>query len=197
MSKVLYTVNCILLGWVVWAQDGLFLHETPDLNKGYVRRATQLMEAKCIPDGNRDEACTSWSFPTSIVVGATNYRVIGDRVHGQFEVFPATNSVKSVVKGYAMRMRDGQIARLWGFLMMAENNLSIDDFEPTVSVRNLGASTNMLYISSSLHASDQEDVLVCKNLCMSISGATNKLDFATAIMNAGLPENEKIRVSVQ
>ena len=181
----------ILLGTLVCAQEGIPLKETPNLNNMHFRRASRLMAAKNIPDGDMYCSCTNWHFPTSISLGDVNYLVKGDLCKGRFRVYHPNEQNVPVVQGYVMRMRNGQIARLFSFLVMSENNLPIDDFAPTVSVQSLGDATNMLYVSSSLHDSNQDDVLICKNLYMRISGVTNKLDFATAIMNAGLPENER------
>ena len=62
-------------------------------------------------------------------------------------------------------------------------------------VTNLNSDINMLYVSRNRNSIDDMDILICKNLVVQIKGMTNRMDFVVAILNASLPENERIDLS--
>ena len=54
----------------------------------------------------------------------------------------------------------------------------------------------MLYLSSKEGISPACNVLIHKNLVLHMCAQTNAVEFAVAILNAGLPENERIAMPV-
>ena len=58
-------------------------------------------------------------------------------------------------------------------------------------VLNVDPATNAFFITSK-DGLEKFDALVYKNLVLSISAPTNAMEIALALMNAGLPEDERI-----
>ncbi len=69
---------------------------------------------------------------------------------------------------------------------------ALESYARKIKVAVLDPVTNMLYISMKRNAPNDKDTLVCRNVVLTIRGGTNRQEFATALMNAGLPEGERV-----
>lgn len=58
-------------------------------------------------------------------------------------------------------------------------------------------ATNLLFVSRKRYDPNRVNFLISKNIIMRVRCAANAIDFAVAIFNAGLPENERIVIPPQ
>ena len=152
-----------------------------------------LMELKGIPDGDETLVCTNWVCPTSIVVNAEQYSVMTNlNLLGiSFKVMTTNEPPLKVADGNIQIATNAATARLVTFANCANTSLYLPDYALGVSVQSLDTSTNVMAIVRYCHSTDECD-LICKNIMLKMYAQTNALDFAVAIINAGLPENERI-----
>ena len=157
-----------------------------------------LMELKGIPAGDETLVCTNWACPTSIVVDAKQYSVatnMGRRVM-HFSVMTTNVPPLKVANGYIDMATNGTMARLVAFANWAQTSIYLPDYARGVAVQDIGPSTNMLFVTDAFPISNeiQMGYLTYKNIMLEVHAPTNALDFAVAIINAGLPEGERIAV---
>ena len=108
-----------------------------------------------------------------------------------------TNAQQEVAHGRNYEFNNGKDARIEGFLLYLRE-VKKDQIGTAfgLSVNNLDPATNMLYLSSKEGISPACNVLIHKNLVLHMCAQTNAVEFAVAILNAGLPENERISIPV-
>ena len=68
------------------------------------------------------------------------------------------------------------------------------DFAPYIVANNLDPMTNMMHVTNIHFAGTNEQYVLYRNLTVDACAPTNAVDFAVAIINAGLPESERIVV---
>lgn len=144
-----------------------------------------LMQLKHIPEGDQNLPGLEWILPSLIDVTGVTYRVSFDLP--DFKII-SPNGV-TVAQGDVMRMSNAKFARVCGFGRRASSNLGVLGVAAQTCVRVLDPATNGIYVASLLNSPKVEEVLVYKNVLMTISG-TNRFDFACRLMNAGLPSGE-------
>ena len=151
-----------------------------------------------VSHGEETAICTNWTMPTNIVVGGNSYTFTTDD-SSFFHVVALTNVTEYLAKGYLERCSNGREARIHGFAQ----RMSFISVGTTVShalslsVRNLDPSTNMMFLCSTHGIPDIRDVLIYKNLVLHMCAETNAVNavaFAAEIINAGLPESERVAV---
>ena len=75
---------------------------------------------------------------------------------------------------------------------MATCNVPIDVITEHVVLTPFDAHTNGFYAALNPQSRSTRSYLATKGLFMYIQGVSNRFDFATALLNAGLPENERV-----
>ena len=157
-----------------------------------------LMELKGIPDGDETLVCTNWTCPTSIVVNAEQYSVMTNmgRWGIRFKVMTTNVPTLKAADGNIQIATNEATARLVTFANCANTSLYLPDYALGVSVQSLDPSTNVMAITRHCHPSDECD-LICKNITLKMYAQTNAVDFAVAIINAGLPESERIALPTE
>ena len=166
-----------------------------------------LMELKGIPDGDETLVCTNWSCPTSIVVNAVRYDVLTNKWNSTIDFSIMTTNVPpiKIAQGSIDEMANGKKARLVAFSNFAQVSMYLPNYACDVVVQSIDPTTNMLFMS---HVEDDPQSwrqLVYKNLCVrhivttiaTNSVATNALVFTSELINAGLPENERIAMPTE
>lgn len=162
----------------------------------YLDNGKQLMALKGVPDGDETLVCTNWVCPTSIVVNAQQYLLETNKCLSltYFKVMTTNDPPEKVASGNIEVKANGKSARCVAFAHKAQVSLSLSDYAPRVVVHGIGSATNMLFVTSrpSRHGYVARSELVYKNIALEIRAPTNAVDFAAAIINAGLPENERV-----
>jgi len=158
-----------------------------------------LMELKGIPDGDETLVCTNWVCPTSIVVNAEQYSVMTNlNLLGiSFKVMTTNEPPLNVAYGDIDVAAHGKKARLVSFSNRAQTSFYLPDYARGVAVQDIGPASNMLFLTYTSFLPDDipEGDLTYKNIILKVYAPTNAVDFAVAIINAGLPENERIAVT--
>ena len=203
MKMKLLLLSFVLIGVsaVVEAADDFPIREIiryptqEEMFADFLANGKRLMDLKGIPDGDETLVCTNWFCPTSIVVNADQYLVETNMWphlgYATFKVMTTNMPSVKVANGNIEMSTDGKRARQMTFANCATTSLHLSDYAPRVFVRVLDPSTNAMAITYVKHPFDKCR-LVYKNMRFTTYALTNALDFATAIVNEGLPEEERI-----
>ena len=120
------------------------------------------------------------------------------RITTTFKVMTTNVPPVRVASGFIDVTPNGKRARLLTFANSANTSLYLPHYAPGVCVRTFDPTTNALFITFYRHPSDTNAYEDCnftyKNIMSLMYAPTNAVDFAVAILNAGLPENERIAV---
>lgn len=132
-----------------------------------------------------------WSFPHSIDVNGENYGVCNDE--GVFSITSHTNSAIRLAVGSVSRVKDCQTAVTCGLGSLSMNNMNVWSAANTIGITCFSLGSNTVYHARS-HGNRFNDVLICRNIFVRITSGhlTNNVDFAMALLNAGLPESERL-----
>lgn len=160
------------------------------------------MALKCVPDGDATLVCTNWICPTSIVVNTMRYNMTTNLWDGRIE-FGITTTNRP-----AIRLASGEItlkenaydARLSLFSELSCTSMALQKYAQMILVMPIDGSTNMMFVTDADYDLDAKHRLVYKNIFIQYevasgaitSPATNALAFTAALINAGLPEDERI-----
>ena len=165
-------------------------------------RGCRLMSLKGIPDGDVTLVCTNWICPTSIVVNAVRYDIATNIWDDEVKFSVVTTNVPSetIARGSVEKKENGFEARLSAFMDMSFTSMQLDVYALGVVVQPLDSPTNMMFLTNIGNSPRQWHHLAYKDMHLRYhvmrtaysSPATNALAFAAAIINAGLPENERI-----
>ena len=175
----------------------------------------ELMSLLGVGDGSTNDVCRSWEAPGEISVGQDRYDV---RIAngGGFTV-TLSGASNEAARCYVVQYANARSARRMEFggwlgwkvvTPVSDPNRkpwevqsrlcpsSSGRSDPRSAARftvvvNVDSATNALYVTSK-DGLEKFDALVYKNLVLSISAPTNALEIAVALMNAGLPEDERI-----
>ena len=178
---------------------------TPEMEQQESRqRAHRLMELTGTSDGDATLVCTNWVCPTSIVVNAVRYDVVTNWLDDilEFDIMTTNQSPEMVATGIVRRKENEQEARLSAFASRSYTSLTLQTFAQGVCVHAIGFATNMLFVGNTYYEPDARQHLVYKNLHVRYevmnnatnSVVTNALLFTSEIINAGLPESERVAV---
>ena len=155
----------------------------------------RLMSLMGIPDGDATLVCTNWVCPTSIVVNAVRYDLATNWWNGiiEFDIITTNSPSEKIATGNIEMKENGLEARLAAFIDASFTNFSLELHALDIQVCPLDPSTNAMFILN-------RGSLVYKNMVVDTmdiesvtnNPATNICSFAVAILNAGLPESERI-----
>ena len=185
---------------VTWTTDDelrMRILPPPDPSEDWMhQRSRHLMMLMGVQAGDLSAVCTNWFMPTNICLNGISYD-ISRPDPDQFEIHMTTNAQQEVAHGRSYEFNNGKDARIEGFLLYLRE-VKKDQIGTAfgLSVNNLDPATNMLYLSSKEGISPACNVLIHKNLVLHMCAPTNAVEFAVAILNAGLPENERIAIPV-
>ena len=179
---------------------------TPEMERYELRqRAHRLMELTGTPDGDATLVCTNWVCPTSIVVNAVRYDVVTNWLDDilEFDIITTNQSPERIATGIVRRKENGQEARLSAFASRSHTSMTLQTFAQGICVHAIGSATNMMFVGETYYEPDSRQHLVYKNLHVRYevvhnatnSVATNALIFTSEIINAGLPESDRIVVT--
>lgn len=186
---------------LVWTQLGSSLppitySTKEEMRADYLRNGKWLMELKGIPDGDETLVCTNWVCPTSIVVNAQQYVMETNKclTLTYFKVLTTNEPPVKVASGDIEMLANGKIARCTAFAHRAQTSFYLPDYARGVAVQGIGVATNMLFVTYTSFPSDETPMgnLAFKNIALEINAPTNPVVFAAAIINAGLPEADRI-----
>lgn len=149
----------------------------------------KLRELLSVDEGSSTLAYSSWFFPTSIVVNAVSYMVSTNEYQG-FCLKENNECAEPVLRGSFMIKQNERETREAAFAMAALNNLGLQ----WVADRSV---VNYLAINFLSLESDDEKIFISRNLCFRMRSATNDTDVVMALINAGVPESERIVLSPQ
>ena len=186
---------------VTWTTDDelrMRIPPPPDPSEDWMHQSSRhLMMLMGVQAGDMSAVCTNWFMPTNICLNGTSYDISRPEPD-QFEIYMTTNAQQEVAHGRCYEFNNGKDARIEGFLLyLCQVKKGPIGTAFGLSVNNLDPATNMLYLSSKEGISPACNVLICKNLVLHMCAPTNAVEFAVAILNAGLPENERIVVSTE
>ena len=180
---------------ITYMTDGLMRQEAR-------QRGHKLMELKGVPDGDATLVCTNWICPTSIVVNATRYDVSTNLWNGRIEFAIATTDQPSVkiATGDVGMEDNGQEARLSAFVGASATSMPLYVYAQGVLVMPVDSATNMMFLTYADCTPDDRSQLIYKNIHIQYdvtsvaanSIATNALAFTAALINEGLPAEDRV-----
>ena len=171
---------------------GLPVTEMPDDNL-LISFGQGLMAALDVPEGDESQFFSWWNYPTSIIVRTIPYRIDVTWLESGCKVYSTNDISHPLADVVVTRMSNGKNARLYGFGCIALGcSLPTESLVRRLSVEYLDPATNLLFVSRKRYDPNRVNFLISKNIIVGVRCATNALDFAVAILNAGLPENERI-----
>ncbi len=194
LSVVLFTTNIAL------AETGYCLPPVryvtlEEMHEQFLNDGKELMDIKGIPDASASLVCANWTCPTSIVVNAVRYSLVTDEWKGVISADIMTTNFPLAKKG-SVRIYwkpNAKEARRTVFAAYNQSSsLTAADIAPFITAHNLDPSTNMMYIAKQRDGGTNRQFVVYRNLSVCADAPTNAVDFAAAIINEGLPENERI-----
>ena len=166
-----------------------------EIYERFLDEGKMLMDAKGIPDESETLVCTNWVCPTSIVVNAVQYSLVTDNWMGAIyaDVMPISISTGRVARVHVYKKPNAKEARRSVFAGFVQSDaIRPASFAPYIIARNLDPHTNMLYVTDIDYGGTNNQWVLYRNIKVLVEAPTNGIDFATAIINAGLPESERI-----
>ncbi len=166
----------------------------PPLEEGEApgrQKARHVMALMGVSHGDEMAICESWMMPTNVILEGKSYSVVTD----EFDYVHVTSPTNSIefARGRLLYFANGKEARIGGFMeRVATTPLTAITSALNTSVTNLDPATNMVFLCSKDGRPSTHDVLIYKNLVLRLYAPTNAVGFAAAIINAGLPEGERI-----
>ena len=161
----------------------------------FLNDGKKLMDIKGIPDESDTLVCTNWACPTSIVVNAVRYSLATDEWAGVISADIMTTDLSSAKRGRIRIYRESNAKEARRSVFASYNqstSLSAATVASFVGAYNLDPATNMLVVSDTRHGGTNKLFVVYKNLAVRAYAPTNAVDFAAEIINAGLPEDDRI-----
>lgn len=149
----------------------------------------QFMQLMNVPDGDTSLHYSNWAFPTSIVFNAVLYNVVTGLAN-TFDIVLTDNCYSNVADGYVAIKENEKEARIAAFAEMASCSIPIDSIYSDYSFTQV--SSGFMRVGLSNQVTRTHEVFTSKNITVCIRAATNAADFARELINAGLPEAERI-----
>ena len=157
-----------------------------------IGKGRQLMTLLEIPYAVSPVNMLSWNSPTSIMMNAQRFVVDIDSKDGDYKIVSSTNSNERIAYGSVCVMNNGADARLGAFAWVANCSVPVEGMASYVKMQTVDVHTNVFYLTYSIQSPRTPVYYVHKNVCLEVHAATNRLEIANALMNAGLPENERV-----
>ena len=191
-------VYAISMGWnpnvITWSEAEARSFETPPLPEegetpGH-QRGRHLMALMGVPHAEETVLCENWTLPTNIIVNGQSYSVTTDSfeyIHVVLSADPSDESARCRL----FQFPDAREARISGFMQRVTTLGAVNE-ALNLSVVNLDSATNMMFLCSKHGSPSRRDVLIYKNLVLHMYAPTNAPLFAAEIINAGLPEEDRI-----
>jgi hypothetical protein len=149
-----------------------------------------LMQAMNVPDGSPSVRFSGWSFPTSVVIGAISYQVVTGELNS-FTIKEDAVSPTKLAEGFVRVEENEKEARIAAFGEVASStSLTFDWVAPSFSFTPVMSGGGRLSLTN--QTTNSEDVFVKKNLVVFMRAVSNGVTVATSLINAGLPEEERI-----
>ena len=157
------------------------------------QRSRHLMMLMGVHPGDVSVVCANWLMPTNINLNGVSY-VIEHKENGRYdEINLSTGLQQRVAYANLYKFNNGKVARVEGFLTYLQTvHQGQIDAAMGLSVHNIDAATNMMFLCSKKGVCPSCEVLIYKNFVLRICAPTNAAAFAAEIINAGLPEVERI-----
>lgn len=154
----------------------------------------ELMRMMGVPDAQELPVFSSWAFPTSIVVRGVAYQVKLSENLGDFQLAMATNQNEIVLSGSVVRLKSAMQCRRIGFGRMAMSSLGVRAMANCTLVSYPMSDTNTLFLTRPPSVSRHVGVLGSRNLLimMQSQSITNLVECSLILLNAGLPESERL-----
>ena len=192
--------------------NGMPPHRTFNLKRSnesiFNRQGRRLMQMAQFPDGNENLVCTNWVCPTSIVVNAHRYEVRTNLWGGGMTELRLIDSNSNEIDYFSYDNKsNGKEAVLKAFSQKAAVSMPLRDYVRNLIVLPLDVSTNSLYLARNFESRYSRSELVYKSLVieywprprrdgsLAIGDDVSPIAIMTAILNAGLPEDERIDLS--
>jgi len=164
-------------------------------NADFLNDGKILMDIKGIPDESETLVCTNWICPTSIVVNAVRYNLVTNEWMGVISADVTTTNLQAMKKAHVRitRKLNAKETRRSVFASYNQSDsVSATTMASFVVAHNLDPSTNIMVVFDTRYGGTNKQFIVYRNLTVRVTAPTNAVDFATAIINEGLPEAERI-----
>ena len=192
--------------------NGMPAHRTFNLNRSnesfYNRQGRRLMQMAQFPDGDENLVCANWECPTSIVVNAHRYEIRTNSWGVEMTELRLIDSNSNEIDYFSyVNKNNGKEAVLKAFSQKAAGSMPLRDYFRDLIVLPLDATTNSLYLAGNFEPRYSRSELVYKSLVieywprprrdgsLAIGDDVSPIAIMTAILNAGLPEDERIDLS--
>lgn len=153
----------------------------------------ELRRLLAVPEGNPQTVFGNWCFPTSILVDAISYVVSTQAVSANVTIFKlreAESEVPVFADGILYTMENEMTARSRVFADMAWGGLLPRFYVSRYQV--MWPVTNFMWVASRTPSSENTEYFSCRNVSVKINAATNGLKVATSLINAAVPDDERI-----
>ena len=192
--------------------NGMPAHRTFNLNRSnesfYNRQGRRLMQMAQFPDGDENLVCANWECPTSIVVNAHRYEIRTNSWGVEMTELRLIDSNSNEIDYFSyVNKNNGKEAVLEAFSVEADGSMLLRDYFRNLIVLPLDVSTNSLYLACNFESRYSRSELVYKSMVikywprqrrdrpLAIGDDVSPIAIMTAILNAGLPEDERIDLS--
>lgn len=181
--------------------DGFPIRETiryptkEEQRVNFLNAGKQLMDLKGVSDGDETLFCTNWTCPTSMVVNAMHYNIVTEAWESVISAdIMTTNAPEEKVTNVRIyRKQNAKDARRSVFATLAQSDCLMPvDFAPYIFIHDLDPMTNMMVVSKTYNGVTNKQVVIYKDIVVFHESPSNSVDFAVEIINAGLPEEERI-----
>ena len=190
--QILSVVVLMLLSLSVLASSRELQPVAANFSTRLTERGRDVMTLLRVPESCSWQNCSSWCFPTSIVVAGVSYRVESDVFREEYVVHPL-NGNTPVARGHVTRWTTVNDARVGAFGEYAVSScLPFVDIMNNLDAIAIGSQTNMIYLTPRYGL--KRGILMCRNLNLDVHGPSNHVDFAVGVMNAGLKESERCAI---
>lgn len=174
------------------------IRTSPPLEEGETRwgqAARHLMMLMGVAIAGEDSFVFEWSCPTQISVQGSTYTV-SRKSAMECDVLDADARRACTFRHFVEP--DGKQARIHEFAAKNLWNTSLPHDPYTAAywlkVFNLDPATNLLYVSEDRPVPLRPDSLIYKNVILRVDAVSNAYAFAAALLNAGLPEEDRVEV---
>jgi len=171
--------------------DSLPVNNRVVSNPIVTERGAEIMRLKGIENAIGGRLFLTWDFPSAIEVRGETYHVSSDS--GIFTIASSTDLSKRIIVGSVSRVNDSRTAMICGLGSLSMNNMNVGSVANLIGISRFTAGSNTVY-----HAhwcgSRYNDALICNNMYvrMNSTSVTNGFDFAVSLLNAGLPESDRL-----
>ncbi len=189
--------------WHDGLPSGTFIDGTTSQQMQWRRnRGLQLMQYAGVASGNETIICTNWTCPTSIIVNLECYNVVTNWWRGliEYDILTTNQPQLKVACGKIVLSNNEQEARLDAFTSEAATSMDLSIYAHGLVVQSVDSNTNMMFLTNAHYKPTDIRQLLYKNIRIKYevantatnTVATNALAFTSELINAGLPEEDRI-----